>query len=198
MKVCLYARVSTEEQNTDNQILRLREVATARGWDVVEEYVDKASGKDARRPALDKMMNDAKKHRFDKIIAVKLDRIARSVVNLFNLMTDLDNWNVKIEFLDQPIDTSTAYGRMILTVLGAVAEFERELIVDRTNAGIQRAVAQGKTLGCPKKTLSDYQIDKARQILSENPNISMNKLASQFDGISRNTLLKLLKQEGII
>lgn len=198
MKVGLYARVSTDKQDTDNQMIRLREIAQNRGYEVFDEYVDIASGRNAHRPNLDRMMKDAKQHRFDKIIAVKLDRIARSVTNLNNLMNDLYTWNIGIEFIDQPIDTSTPAGKMILTILGAMAEFERELIVERTNDGLKRAKKEGKTLGRKTVTLSDYQLEKARSILSENPNISMNALSKQFTGISRNTLLKCLKEEGLI
>ncbi len=198
MKVGLYARVSTDKQDTDNQMIRLREIAQNRGYEVFDEYVDIASGRNAHRPNLDRMMKDAKQHRFDKIIAVKLDRIARSVTNLNNLMNDLYTWNIGIEFIDQPIDTSTPAGKMILTILGAMAEFEREPIVERTNDGLKRAKKEGKTLGRKTVTLSDYQLEKARSILSENPNISMNALSKQFTGISRNTLLKCLKEEGLI
>lgn len=198
MKVGLYARVSTDKQDTDNQMIRLREVAQNRGYEVFDEYVDIASGRNANRPNLDRMMKDAKQHRFDKIIAVKLDRIARSVTNLNNLMNDLYAWNVGIEFIDQPIDTTTPAGKMILTILGAMAEFERELIVERTNDGLKRARKEGKTLGRKTVTLSEYQLEKARTILKDNPNISMNALSKQFTGISRNTLIKCLKEEGII
>lgn len=198
MKVGLYARVSTDKQDTDNQMIRLREIAQNRGYEVFDEYVDIASGRNAHRPNLDRMMKDAKSHRFDKILAVRLDRIARSVINLNNLMIDLDEWKVKIEFIDQPIDTSTPAGKMILTILGAMAEFERELIVERTNDGLKRAVKEGKTLGRRSTSLTPYQIDKARAILTENPNISMNQLSKQFTGISRNTLIKCLKEEGIL
>lgn len=198
MKVGLYARVSTDKQDTDNQMIRLREVAQNRGYEVFDEYVDIASGRNANRPNLDRMMKDAKQHRFDKIIAVKLDRIARSVTNLNNLMNDLYAWNVGIEFIDQPIDTTTPAGKMILTILGAMAEFERELIVERTNDGLKRARKEGKTLGRKTVTLSEYQLDKARSILKDNPNISMNALSKQFTGISRNTLIKCLKEEGLV
>lgn len=198
MKVGLYARVSTDKQDTDNQMIRLREIAQNRGYEVFDEYVDIASGRNAHRPNLDRMMKDAKSHRFDKILAVRLDRIARSVINLNNLMIDLDEWKVKIEFIDQPIDTSTPAGKMILTILGAMAEFERELIVERTNDGLKRARKEGKTLGRKTTSLTDYQIEKAHRILTENPNISMNQLSKQFTGISRNTLIKCLKQEGLL
>ena len=198
MIVALYARVSTDKQTNDNQLLRLREVAKAREYEVYEEYVDVASGANANRPALDRMKEDAKKHKFDKILAVKIDRIARSIINLLDVMTDLENWNIKIEFLDQPIDTSTPTGKFTLTILGALAEFERELIRDRTNQGLARAKAQGHKSGPKERKLSAYQLEKAKRILEENPDISYRKLSAQFEGISMNTLIKLLRAEGLI
>lgn len=196
--VALYARVSTDKQNTDNQMLRLREVASARSYEVYDEYVDVSSGANAKRPALDRMRADAKVHRFDKILCIKIDRLARSIVNLTNLMTDLDTWGIGVEFLDQPIDTSTPSGKLTLTILGALAEFERELIHDRTMAGLERAKSQGKKSGRAPVKLSPYQIAKARQIVEENPGISNKSLAAHFTGISRNTLIKLLRQEKVI
>ena len=198
MIVALYARVSTDRQTNDNQLIRLREVAEARGYVVYGEYVDVASGANPKRPALTSMMEDAKIRRFEKIIAIKIDRLARSIINLLDVMTQLDKWGISIEFLDQPIDTSTASGKLTLTILGALAEFERELIRDRTNAGLQRAHAQGHKSGPREIQLSKYQIDKARQIIAENPGISNRKLAAQFDGISMNTLIKQLRKNGVI
>lgn len=196
--VALYSRVSTPGQDPENQISRLIDVAHHRGYEEYQSYSDIASGANPRRPALDLMMNDAKNGKISHIIATKLDRLARSTINLLSLMQQLDSWNVTVEFLDQPIDTSTPAGKMMIAVLGAMAEFEKELIHDRTIDGLARAKAQGKTGGRPKRELSKYQIEKAKRILADDPNISPTKLAEQFDGISRNTLLRLLKEEGII
>lgn len=198
MIVALYARVSTDKQDSDNQILRLREVAKARGYMVFSEYVDVASGACARRPELDKMMAAAKAGKFQKIMSVKLDRLARSVVNLTKIMQDLELWGVSVEFLDQPIDTSTPSGRFTTTILAAVAEFERELIRDRTRDGQSRARAQGKEIGRPGRQLTDYQREKIKRILEEEPDISAYRLAQKFEGISRNTLVKLAREEGLL
>ena len=196
MIVALYARVSTDGQDTDNQMLRLRDVAEARGYVVYAEYVDVASGACSKRPQLDRML--AKAGKFHKIMAVKLDRLARSVINLTSIMQDLEEWNVGVEFLDQPIDTTTASGRFTTTILAAVAEFERELICDRTKDGQARARLQGKNIGRPQRQLTDYQREKIRRILEEEPDISNYRLAQQFEGISRNTLIKLAKEEGLL
>lgn len=198
MIVALYARVSTEGQETDNQMLRLRDAAESRGYIVYAEYIDVASGACSRRPQLDHMLADAKAGRIQKIMAVKLDRLARSVINLTGIMQNLEEWNVAVEFLDQPIDTTTASGRFTTTILAAVAEFERELICDRTKDGQARARAQGKMIGRPQRRLTDYQREKIRKILEDEPDISAYRLAQKFDGISRNTLIKLAREEGLI
>lgn len=196
--VALYARVSTPGQELDNQIQRLVDVAYYRGYVNYQSYYDIASGGNPRRPALDQLMQDAKNGEISHIIATKLDRLTRSTINLLSIMKQLESWNVTVEFLDQPIDTSTPSGKMMITVLGAMAEFEKELIRDRTKDGLARAKAQGKVGGRPKRELSAYQIAKAKELIAENPNISQTELAEQFSGISRATLIKLLKEEGII
>lgn len=193
-RVALYARVSTRDQTDDNQLIRLRQTAEARGYVIVGEYADVASGADAKRPALDRLRNDAKKGLITRVMATKLDRLARSTVNLADLVGDLERWGVGLELLDQPIDTTTPTGRLTTVILGAVAEFERELIRDRTRDGLARAKAQGKTLGRPKRELSDYQRDKLKEILAADPNISMRALSAQFDGISRTRLTEIVKE----
>lgn len=200
MRVALYARVSKDDnvQTNENQLLRLREAAASRGHIVISEYTDRCSGADQNRPGLDAMLKGARRGNYDLIMIVRLDRIARSVINLATLIEDLNAANVGITCLDQAIDTSTASGRLITNVLGAVAEYERELIKDRTNDGLRRARAQGKILGRPVSALSDYQLDKARRILAERPDISHRALAANFEGITRPTLIKWLRAEGVL
>lgn len=196
--VAIYSRVSTNRQTTENQIERLRDFAKTRGMVVFDEYADVASGAKSHRPELDRMMADAKQHKFDKIIATKLDRIARSTINLLNIFQDLKRYGVEIEFLDQPIDSGSASGQLLITVLGAIAEFERELIRDRVIDGQARARNEGKKMGRRPKHLTTYQREKLLAILAENPDISQRRLAEQFDGISRATLIKLAREEGLI
>lgn len=198
MKVALYARVSTDKQTTDNQIIRLREWADRKQWEVYAEYIDVRSGKDANRPQLKEMLSCARKGYFDCILAVRLDRIGRSVMQLSEIVENLDRWQVGLKLLDQDIDTTTVMGKFMFTILSAAAEFERNLIVDRVNDGLDRARKEGKTLGRPTRKLSKYQIEKAKSILAENPNISNRKLAEKFDGISMNTLIKELRALGIL
>lgn len=149
MNVILYARVSTTDKSQDpeTQLIRLRAFAAARGYQVVGECGDHASGADPNRPGLAALMADARRHAFDAIIIVRLDRIMRSTRNLLNMLEQLQAWGVDLICVDQPIETNTAIGKLLLTLLGAVAEFERELTRERVRDGMARAKAQGKHIG---------------------------------------------------
>lgn len=151
MKVALYARVSTadKEQMPENQLRVLRQFAEAHGHEIYSEYVDHRSGKDANRPDFQRMMTDARYRKFDLIMVTKLDRIMRSTKNLLNVLEDLDRWGVAFQCTQQPIETNSAVGRLMITIIGAMAEFERELISERVKDGMERARAEGKHLGHP-------------------------------------------------
>jgi len=198
MRVALYARVSTEEQNNANQMDRLVEFACSREYEIAGLYEDKASGKNKSRPELDRMVDDAKHKRFDRILATKIDRLGRSVIHLTELFEQMESYGVDIEMTDQSIDTSTSAGRFTRNILSAVAELERELISERTKAGLTRTAAAGKKLGRSRKKLTVYQKEKMRSILEKNPKISQRDLAKQFEGISRNTLIRLAQEEGLL
>lgn len=198
-RIAQYARVSREEQKLENQLIVLEdEVKRHPNWEVVQTYTDKSSGANKSRPGLDLMLADAKDKKFDIIICTKLDRLARSVLNLANICKDLDDWGIGIKFVEQNFDLTTAEGTLIRNILSATAEFELELIHSRTVDGQERARREGKIIGRPKSKLSDYQINKAKEILAENPNISQRKLAEQFIGIDRKQLIRELKALGIL
>ena len=149
MKVALYMRVSTEDQENENQDLRLREVAEIRGYDIVGIYTDKESGGKRSRPGLDKMIKDARRGRFNGIMAVKVDRIARSLQDLLEIAGNLGSYGVDLLFTDQDLDISSSQGKLMFQILGAFAEYEREIIQDRTKAGLRRARREGKRIGRP-------------------------------------------------
>ena len=130
MKVALYARVSRHdiEQDPENQLVKLREYAQRHSWTIVHEYKDYASGADPSRPDLDKMLAEARAKHFDAILAVRVDRIGHSVANLNTIAEDLQRHSVELICSDQDIDTTTAYGKFVFTVLGAVSELELELV----------------------------------------------------------------------
>ena len=150
-RVAIYCRVSTTEQHVDGQLHALRAYAEARGLEVAGEFIDHGiSGAKDRRPSLDKLIADARKRRFDVLAMTKLDRLARSVRHLTTMAAELEALGVDLVVLDQSIDTSTASGRLLFNVLGAIGEFERDLIRDRTRAGLAAARRRGKRLGRPK------------------------------------------------
>ena len=165
MRAALYARVSTadKDQTNENQLLRLREYCRARGW-TWTEFTDVASGADDNRPGMHRMMEAARRREIDIILAVRLDRLYRSAANMLAILRDLEGWSVSFTCLDQPIDTSNASGRLLTTVIAAVAEFERELISDRVKDGMARAKAGGARLG--KRPKKEIDLARARELRS--------------------------------
>ncbi len=156
VRAALYARVSTtgHGQDVGLQLDELRQVAAQRGWEAVA-YVDEGvSGAKDSRPALDRMLVDAREGRLDVVAIWKLDRLARSVRHLLELGDSLNAWGVGlVSIRDAHIDTTTPSGRFTLQILGAVAELEKGLIRERVIAGVRRAQAAGKHCGRPKVEL---------------------------------------------
>src|SRR5215831_15243887 len=151
-RTALYARVSTAKngQSPEMQLRELREYCERRGWNVAGEYVDAGvCGAKDRRPELDRLMADAHKRRFDVVAVWKFDRFARSVSHLLRALDTFRVLGIEFVSLSESLDTATPAGRMVFTVLGAVAELERSLIVERVKAGIRNAKAKGKRVGRP-------------------------------------------------
>ena len=193
MKVALYARVSKgdDSQDPNNQFIRLRQYAQDQGWAVAGEYVDTASGADQWRPQLDIMLRDARAHRFELVLTTKVDRIARSVRNLYEVLKDLEASGVQFRCTDQDISTQTATGKLLLNVLASVAEFERELIRDRTKAGLVRARSQGKTLGRPNVAID---MDQVRAMHASG--VGLRTIGKQL-GVSHQTIKNRLRKDGV-
>ena len=190
MKVALYARVSKADnsQNPESQLMGLRSYAEDRGWDIYDEFVDMASGADAHRPDLDRMIADAMRRRFDLVLTTKVDRIARSTLNLYTILSKLEGRGIKFECTDQDISTNTATGKLLLAVLAGVAEFERELIRERTKAGLARAKAQGKVLGQPAK-----KVDVSQILALRGDGKSLREIANEL-GVSHQTVQNRLRK----
>jgi DNA invertase Pin-like site-specific DNA recombinase len=165
MRVAIYARVSTANNGQDPtvQTRELREYCERRDWTVVGEYVDLGiSGTKEKRPELDRLMAEAHRRRFDAVIVWKFDRFARSVSHLLRALETFQALGIHFVSLSESLDTSTPAGKMVFTVLGAAAELERSLIVERVKAGLRNAKAKGKRLGRPKAVLDPQRISALR------------------------------------
>ncbi len=153
-RVALYARVSTlhGQQDPEMQLSELREYATRRGLSIHEEYVDQGvSGSKESRPALNRLMSDAQRCRFDAVLVWKIDRFGRSLKHLVNALADLSVYGISFISLRDNLDLSTPSGRLMFQIIGAMAEFERALIQERVKAGLRNARAKGKRIGRPRQ-----------------------------------------------
>ncbi len=188
-RVALYARVSTKNngQDPETQLLALREYAQARKLAVFAEYVDIGiSGSKDSRPALNRLMADARKRRFDAVLVARFDRFARSTRHLVLALEEFNALGVDFISLSESVDTSTPMGKMVFTVIGAVAELERSLIRERVILGLQRVKAQGKQLGRPRASID---LDKLREL--HGAGLSHRKIAAVMD-ISQATIGRAL------
>jgi DNA invertase Pin-like site-specific DNA recombinase len=180
-------RVSTKGhgQTTDTQAVALHEYAQRRGFDVIEYRDEGISGSKDSRPSLDRLMKDARGRKFDVVIVARFDRFARSVSHLLRALEEFSHLGIDFVSLSESIDTSTPMGKMIFTVLGAVAELERNLIKERVQMGISRARKQGKQLGRPKRI---FDKEKAETMVLT---MSVRKVARHL-GVSRGVVERAL------
>jgi len=159
MRIAIYARVSTKDQSCQLQVRDLRAYCAARGFDLVREYVDVGqSGAKDSRPELNKLMDDARKRQFDAIVVWRFDRFARSTKHLLLALEEFRSLGIQFISYQENIDTSSALGQALFTIVSAVAQLERDLIRERVSAGIRNARANGKTLGRPKRTVDRQEI----------------------------------------
>jgi DNA invertase Pin-like site-specific DNA recombinase len=165
MKVAIYARCSTfNGQDPAMQTRELREYAKRRGWTVAGEYVDVGiSGTKEKRPELDRLMADAHRRRFDAVVVWKFDRFARSVSHLLRALETFKAQGIEFVSFSEQLDTSTPAGKLVFTVLGAVAELERSLIVERVKAGLRNAKAKGRRLGRPQIVVDVRKVAALRE-----------------------------------
>jgi DNA invertase Pin-like site-specific DNA recombinase len=157
-RAAIYARVSTLDQTTENQLVELRRYVEVRGW-AAKEYVDEGvSGAKDRRPALDALVLDARRRRFDVVVCWRLDRLGRNLKHLITLLEDFEALGVAFVSLAEGIDATTPAGRLQMRILGAIAEFERARIAERVRLGLARVKAQGRRLGRPKIEVTEEQL----------------------------------------
>jgi DNA invertase Pin-like site-specific DNA recombinase len=186
-RIAIYARVSTTDQSTDSQLLDLRKYVSERGWTSFKEYTDNGiSGTTDSRPALNELMDDARKRKFDMVLVWRFDRFARSTRHLINGLEEFKNLGIDFVSYQENIDTSSPLGSAIFTIISAVAQLERDIIAERVKAGLRRAVANGKKLGRPKL---DVDVEEVHRLRAQG--LSLRDIAKAI-GVSRTTVAKLL------
>jgi DNA invertase Pin-like site-specific DNA recombinase len=195
MRAAIYARVSTTNHGQDVtlQTRELQQFARARGWEIAGEYVDAGvSGTKDSRPELNRLIADAHKRRFDVVCVWRFDRFARSVSHLLRALETFKALGIEFVSFSEQMDTSTPAGKMVFTVLGAVAELERSLIVERVRAGLRNARAKGKTLGRPR-----IVVDATRVIRLRAQGRTIREIADTL-GVSRSLVHKTLANRDVI
>jgi DNA invertase Pin-like site-specific DNA recombinase len=156
MRIALYSRVSTAEQSAQMQLDELRSYCQRRGWEIAEEFVDVGiSGSMESRPALNRLLAEARRRRFDCVLVYRYDRFARSLRQLVNALGEFDALGIHFVSLHEGVDTSTPNGRLVFGIFASIAEFERELIRSRVRSGLAAARAKGKRLGRPQVVIAD-------------------------------------------
>lgn len=191
MRAAIYARVSTANNGQDPRVQtrELQEYLTRRGWELAGEYVDIGiSGTKEKRPELDRLLADAHRRRFDAVVVWKFDRFARSVSHLLRALETFQALGIEFVSLTEGVDTSTPAGKMVFTVLGAVAELERSLIVERVKAGLRNARAKGKRLGRPKVVVDASRIARLRS-----QGLGWKKISREL-GVGVGTVLRIAQE----
>ena len=187
-RAALYMRVSTADQNPQTQLLDLRTMAAQRGYEIVQEFTDKISGTKARRPGLDELMRDARRGRFDIVLVWACDRIARSTRHFLEVLDGLNHLGVEFVSFREQIDTGGPLGRAIVVIIGAIAELERSLIVERVRSGMRRARLEGRHIGRPALDLDRDAICRDRK-----RGMSLGQLAKEHSA-SRATIHRVLHE----
>lgn len=165
MRVALYARVSTTDKGQDPelQLGPLREYTRAREWTIYQEYLDNGiSGVKERRPALDQLIADARRRLFDAVLVWRFDRFARSTRHLINALHEFRHLGIAFVSYQENLDTSSPLGEAMFTIIGAMAQLERDIIRERVKAGVARARARGKKVGRPRKVFHREQVERLR------------------------------------
>jgi DNA invertase Pin-like site-specific DNA recombinase len=190
MKVALYTRVSTQDQSVEMQLADLNRYSKERGFDVYKEYNDEGiSGTKDRRPALDELMEDARKKKFNAVLCWRFDRFARSTKHLITALEEFRHLGIEFISYQENIDTSSPLGKAIFTIVSAIAELERNIIIERVKAGIMRAKQNGKRLGRPKRlNLNVEELQKMRD-----RGFSLKKIGEQVRACPA-TIFKILKE----
>jgi DNA invertase Pin-like site-specific DNA recombinase len=186
-RAAVYARVSTADQSYQSQLSDLRALAAQRGLEIIDTYTDTISGTKAKRPGLNRLLDDARRGRFDVLLIWSFDRLARSVRHLLETLDELNRLNIQFVSFRESIDTGGPLGRAIVVIIGAIAELERSLIVERVRCGMRRARLEGRQIG--RRPL---EIDRVAVLGQRAAGRSLGQIAKAF-GISRATVSRVIK-----
>ena len=185
----IYVRVSTPDQHVESQLYDLRELAAQRGFEVVHEYEDRGvCGKKARRPGLDLLMADARREKFSVVLVAAFDRIARSTRNFLQVIDELDGMGIEFISRRENVDTSGPMGRLFVTIISAIAELERSLVVDRVKSGMRRAKLEGRQIG-----RSRLDVNREQVVIDRRSGMSLTQVAKRHN-ISRASVCRLMKE----
>jgi len=187
-RAALYMRVSTVDQHPETQLHDLRGLAAQRGFEVVNEYTDKISGAKAKRPGLDQLLADARHGKFDVVMVWAFDRMARSVRHFLEVLDELTHLQIEFVSFRENIDTGGPLGRALVVIIGAIAELERNLIIERVRAGMRRAKLEGRRIG-----RAPLNVDRDALLRDRQNGMSLADVAKAH-GISKASVCRVLKQ----
>ena len=191
-RAALYIRVSTLDQHPETQLHELRQFASQRGFEIVDEYTDHGiSGTKARRPALDRLLSDAHRHRFDVVLVWSCDRLARSTKHFLQVLDELNDLGIQFLSQREAIDTDGPLGRAIVVIVSAVAELERSLIVERVRAGMRRAKLDGRRIG-----RAPLDVDRGAIVSDRRTGLSLTLVAKKH-GVSRAMVCRLVNESNV-
>ena len=182
-------RVSSLDQHPETQLLDLRQMAAQRGYEFVHEYTDRISGAKARRPGLDELMRDARRGRFDVVLVWASDRIARSVKHFLEVLDELNHLGIEFVSFREQIDTGGPLGRAIVVIIGAIAELERNLIIERVRTGMRRAKLEGRHIG-----RQPLDLDREAILRDRRRGCSLGQIAREHS-ISRATVHRVVHED---
>ena len=188
-RAVLYMRVSSVDQHPESQVHDLRMMAAQRGYEVVREYTDKISGTRAKRPGLDQLLRDARHGQFDVLLVWAFDRLARSVKHFLEVLDELNQLNIEFISFRESVDTSGPLGRAMIVIIGAIAELERNLIIERVRSGMRRAKLEGRRLGRPP-----LNVDREAVMRDRSRGQSLTQIAKAYR-ISKASVIRVLRSD---
>ena len=186
-RAVLYTRVSTGDQHAETQLYDLRELTKQRRYEIVREYTDTISGAKSKRPGLDQLLADARRHRFDVVLVAAFDRVARNVRHFLEVLDELNHLNIEFVSLRENVDTGGPLGRAMVVIVGAIAELEKSLIVERVRAGMRRAKLEGRRIG-------RAPLDIDRELVVRDRSLMSLTTVAKKHRISRASVVRLVKE----